>query len=177
MLELRSTSLADTRAIAALLAPVLRVGDLVVLAGEMGAGKTALAQAIGAALGVTDPITSPTFTLVHTYDTAQPVRGTRRMRLHHADVYRLGSLHEVDDLAFAELLDDGVLLVEWGDVVTSVLGDHLLIHLSPYVPSSDDSVGNGWDDVDERLIALSATGPAWSQRWSTLADALGRFAC
>ena len=105
MLRLRSTSLASTHAIAASLAGVVRAGDLVVLAGEMGAGKTAFAQGFGAALGVTDRITSPTFTIVHSY----PVG---KLTFHHADLYRLSTQHEVADLALAELAEsDGVVLV------------------------------------------------------------------
>ena len=84
MLELLARSLVDTHAVAGALAALVRPGDVVVLAGEMGAGKTAFAQAFAAALGVTEPVTSPTYTLVHTYDTG-------RVPVHHADLYRLGS--------------------------------------------------------------------------------------
>ena len=98
MLELRAESLADTHAIAAALAELCRPGDIIVLAGEMGAGKTAFAQGFGAALGVTEPITSPTFTLVHSYDIA-PELGRGAKALHHADLYRLDRTAEVADLA------------------------------------------------------------------------------
>ena len=97
MLHLRAASLVDTRAIAAALAGVVRAGDVVVLAGEMGAGKTAFAQGFGAALGVAERMTSPTFTLVHSYSTASKVM------LHHADIYRLSTHHEVADLALDSL--------------------------------------------------------------------------
>ena len=80
MLHLRASSLADTHAIAAALAGLSRAGDLVVLAGEMGTGKTAFAKGFGAALGVTEPITSPTFTLVHSYE-AQRSRRPRSGRI------------------------------------------------------------------------------------------------
>ena len=124
MLHLRARSLADTHAIAAALAAVSRRGDLIVLAGEMGAGKTAFAKGFGQALGVTEPITSPTFTLVHSYDTPG------KLTLHHADIYRLSTQHEVADLALAELLEyDGIVLLEWGDVVARSLGEHLLVQL------------------------------------------------
>ena len=123
MLHLRASSLADTHAIAAALAGLSRAGDLIVLAGEMGAGKTAFAKGFGAALGVTEPITSPTFTLVHSYEAGS-------ITLHHADIYRLSTHNEVADLALAELLEyDGIVLLEWGDVVAQSLGDHLLVHL------------------------------------------------
>ena len=83
----------------------------IVLAGEMGAGKTAFAQGFGRAIGVTEPITSPTFTLVHSYPAG-------KLTLHHADLYRLSTHAEVADLALGELAEsDGIVLVEWGDVV------------------------------------------------------------
>ena len=115
MITVRTSSVDDTKAVATALASVARPGDLILLAGEMGAGKTVFAQGFAAGLGVLDTVTSPTFTLVHTYD--------GRLRVHHADVYRLERLAEVADLALGELLDDddAVVLVEWGDVVASSL--------------------------------------------------------
>ena len=84
-----------------------------------GAGKTAFAQGFGRALGRAEPITSPTFTLVHSYETGGAT-------LHHADLYRLEQLAEVADLALGELAEyDGIVLVEWGDVVEATFGDHL----------------------------------------------------
>ena len=160
MLHLRASSLNDTLAIAAAIAGLSRVGDLVVLAGEMGAGKTAFAKGFGAALGVTEPITSPTFTLVHSYDAG-------RITLHHADIYRLSTHHQVADLALAELLEyDGIVLLEWGDVVAQSVGDHLLVRLEADL-----------DDDDVRHVAISGTGPSWARRWQQLTDALGAFAC
>jgi tRNA threonylcarbamoyladenosine biosynthesis protein TsaE len=160
MLQLRAASVDDTRAIAAAVAAVIRTGDVVVLAGEMGAGKTAFAQGFGAALGVDEPITSPTFNLVHSHPAG-------KLTLHHADLYRLSTQHEVADLAFAELAEaDGVLLVEWGDVVASSFGDHLLVSLS-FVD----------DAPDERGVILRGIGRAWAARWDTLATTLGGFSC
>jgi len=160
MLHLRARSLADTAAIATALAAQARSGDLLLLAGEMGAGKTAFAKAFGAALGVTEPITSPTFTLVHTYDSG-------RITLHHADVYRLSTHHEVADLAIAELLEqDGVALVEWGDVVAGALGDHLEVRLE-----------HDPDDEAARDIVISATGRSWALRWERIEAALEAFSC
>ena len=159
MLQLRSTSPAATRQIAAAIASLARSGDLVVLAGEMGAGKTAFAKGFGAALGVAEPITSPTFTLVHSYDAG-------RITLHHADIYRLSTTNEVADLALAELLEyDGIVLIEWGDVVAQSLGDHLLVHLEAPL-----------DDEDARIITLSGVGRAWAVRWERVEAALARFA-
>lgn len=162
MLHLRASSLADTHAIAGALAGLSRSGDLIVLAGEMGAGKTAFAKGFGAALGVTEPITSPTFTLVHSYDAG-------KLTLHHADIYRLSTLNEVADLALAELLEyDGIVLVEWGDVVARSLGDHLLVQLDTDLEGDDDEV---------RLITVGGVGRAWAARWERVSAALERFAC
>ena len=106
MLVGRVDSLAGTHAVAAAVAGLARTGDIIVLAGEMGAGKTAFAQGFGRALGITDPITSPTFTLVHSYP-----YGHRRT-LHHADLYRLDSTTDVEDLALDELAEfGGIVLV------------------------------------------------------------------
>ena len=160
MLQLRASSLADTHAIAAAIAGLSRTGDLVVLAGEMGAGKTAFAKGFGAALGVSEPITSPTFTLVHSYDAG-------RITLHHADIYRLSTHHEVADLALAELLEyDGIVLLEWGDVVAQSLGEHLLVHLVADL-----------DDDDVRHVTVSGTGRSWAMRWDRLVAALEAYAC
>jgi tRNA threonylcarbamoyladenosine biosynthesis protein TsaE len=160
MLHLRSDSVAATSAIAASLAGVARRGDLIVLAGEMGAGKTAFAKGFGEAIGVSEPITSPTYTLVHSYPAG-------RITLHHADLYRLTSLHEVADLAFSELLEsDGIVIVEWGDVVAGSLGDQLLVRLD-----FED------DDDDAREIVITATGRAWAARWAEIERRLAVFAC
>jgi tRNA threonylcarbamoyladenosine biosynthesis protein TsaE len=154
-LSLRVPSLDATHAVAAALAGVSRSGDVILLAGEMGAGKTAFAQGFGRALGVTEPITSPTFTLVHSYETGGPT-------LHHADLYRLDQLAEVADLALGELAEfDGIVLVEWGDVVESTFGDHLLVRL--------DLVDG---DLDGRHITIAPTGATWARRWTLLADAV-----
>lgn len=160
MLHLRASSLADTNAIAAALAALARSGDLIVLAGEMGAGKTAFAKGFGAALGVTEPITSPTFTLVHSYEAG-------KLTLHHADIYRLSTHNEVADLALAELLEyDGIVLIEWGDVVAGSLGEHLLVQLDPVA-----------DDEDARSVTVGGVGRSWATRWDRVEAVLRAFAC
>lgn len=143
----------DTRRIAAGIAGLSRPGDVLLLLGEMGSGKTVFVQGFGRALGVDEPITSPTFALVHTYTSG-------RFPLHHADLYRLDLLSEVVDLALGELAEgDGILLVEWGEAAADVLGDHLEVALEP---SSDD----------HRILTVRAVGSAWETRWSKLATAL-----
>lgn len=158
MLQLRSSSAATTQAIAAAVAHLARSGDIVVLAGEMGAGKTVFAQGFGAGMGVTDHMTSPTFNLVHSHPAG-------KLTLHHADLYRLSTQHEVADLAFAELAEaDGVLVVEWGDVVAASLGDHLLVQLE--VDPDDESV---------RALTIAAVGPTWATRWARVQTELAPF--
>ena len=194
---LRADSLASTHAIAAAIARLARPGDIIVLAGEMGAGKTAFAQGFGRALGITEAITSPTFTLVHSH----PVPGTK-LTLHHADLYRLDSTFDVDDLALHELAEfGGIVLIEWGDVAASLLGDHLEVRLGPLRPTDDldddpdvdpdvetdddpadvetvaddDAADFGLDD--ERRIELHATGAGWAGRWDRLRADLESYRC
>jgi tRNA threonylcarbamoyladenosine biosynthesis protein TsaE len=116
-----STSPAQTLALGRRLAALIRPGDVILLVGRLGAGKTLFASGVAEGLGVQETVTSPTFVLVRSYDGFLPV--------HHADVYRLGSTAEFDDL---DLLsdDEGVLLIEWGDVVAGAIpADHLVVRL------------------------------------------------
>ncbi len=196
-LALHSASIADTHAIAAVIAGLSRPGDIIVLAGEMGAGKTAFAQGFGTAIGVTDRITSPTFTLVHSY----PIElGSRagKVTLHHADLYRLERTAEVADLALRELAEfAGIVLVEWGDVV-DLFGDHLVVHLDSHIPDDldvetpdDDGVNGddgaaGVETVDDsdvlaldgaRHIEVDAVGRGWAGRWARLLSELEPHRC
>lgn len=163
MIELRSTSPNDTRAIAAAIATLARGGDLIVLSGEMGAGKTAFAQGFARALGIHEPVTSPTYTLVHSYRAGQ-------LTVHHADLYRLDHTDEVADLGLDEMLDEAsIVLVEWGDVVD--LGPQLLVHLRVADDGDGDCVG---DDVgvSGRTIEVSSSDRRWAVRWERLEAAL-----
>lgn len=171
-LALQADSIAETHAVAAVVAELARAGDIIVLSGEMGAGKTAFAQGFGRALGVTDRITSPTFTLVHSYPVDSGPRAGK-VTLHHADLYRLERTAEVSDLALRELADfAGIVLVEWGEVV-DVFGDHLVIHLQPVV--DDDSDVLAPDGV--RRIEVGVVGPSWAGRWQRLIDGLEAHRC
>ena len=175
MLELRVQSLGETHVVADVLAGLSRRGDLVVLSGEMGSGKTAFAKGFGAALGVTEPITSPTFTLVHSYDLPPGPHGAKA--LHHADLYRLERTAEVADLALEELADDaGIVLVEWGDVVEALFGDHLSVHLAVDVDEVDQSDIDAGDE-NVRLVEISAVGPSWASRWSRVLEGCEGFTC
>ncbi len=151
-----TTSVAQTQALAEVLASLSRSGDLVVLAGEMGAGKTAFAQGFARGLGVAEPVTSPTFTIVREYAGAE-------LALHHLDVYRLDQLREVPELGVGEMLDeDAVMLVEWGDAVLPALGDQYL----------EVRLSFGGDD-DHRHLQVSARGTPWVARGRAVGEALG----
>lgn len=186
---LRVDDLTGTHAVAAAIAELSRPGDVIVLAGEMGAGKTAFAQGFGRALGVTEPITSPTFTLVHSYPLSH------RVTLHHADIYRLERTSDIDDLALPELASfNGIVLVEWGDVAGSALGDHLEVRLNHLDVDADlDSeldadadaegaseagdVDDDFADAGSREIELRAVGASWAGRWDRIVRGLERFRC
>lgn len=154
----QTTSAAGTQALAVAIAGLCQPGDLIVLAGEMGAGKTAFAQGFAKGLGISERVTSPTFTIVREY-------AGGRLSLHHLDVYRLGQLREVLELGVGEMLDeDAVMLVEWGDAVLPVLGDRFLeIRLT---------FGEGDDD---RVLELAARGGPWRARERALGEALSEW--
>ncbi|MFV0259259.1 MAG: tRNA (adenosine(37)-N6)-threonylcarbamoyltransferase complex ATPase subunit type 1 TsaE [Acidimicrobiales bacterium] len=112
---LRTTGADATRAVGAALAGVLGPGDVVVLTGDLGAGKTCLAQGLAAALGVETRVTSPTFTLHAVHDAAGGAQ------LHHLDVYRLGGVDEAADLDLDELVETGITVIEWGERIAAAL--------------------------------------------------------
>ena len=110
------------------LAALLRAGDLVILAGPLGAGKTTLVQGIGAGLGVRGPVTSPTFVIARVH----PVVAGPGPALVHADAYRLGSIGEVDDLDLDTDAASAVTVVEWGSGLAEGLAeDRLEISIEP----------------------------------------------
>ncbi len=144
----------QTHALGRRLGTLLRAGDVVVLDGELGTGKTVLAKGIAVALGITEPVVSPTFTVVREYDAPTP--------LVHVDVYRLDPLQELHDLGFDDLVGgEAVTVVEWGDRVSAALpSDRLRVLLEP---------GEGDDD---RIVSVDAAGISWSDRREALAAAL-----
>lgn len=157
--SVRLTELAQTHEFGGRLSRLLRAGDLVVLTGPLGAGKTALVQGIGAGLAVRGTITSPTFVIarVHRPD---PVRGGR-LTLVHADAYRLGDLPdpraEIDDLDLDASVEEAVTVVEWGEGMVERLTDaHLRVRIDR---AADDS----------RLVELMPSGGDWAERIATLA--------
>lgn len=160
MIVLESRGPGDTEDIASALAQLCRAGDIVVLAGELGAGKTTFARGFAAGLGVGkhEPVASPTFALVHVHDSG-------RLPLAHADLYRLGSATEFDDLGLRETADLGsVVLVEWGDMAGDRLGDVLSVDLGATTPETT------------RRVVVSASGERWQTRWARLTAALSAWA-
>jgi tRNA threonylcarbamoyladenosine biosynthesis protein TsaE len=135
----------DTRAFGTRLARVLRAGDLVVLSGPLGAGKTVLAQGIGAGLGVSGQIVSPTFVIARWHPGPVP--------LVHVDAYRLGSLAEVDDLDLDVDTDDAVIVVEWGSGLVEQLTD---VHLEVVLARAEES--------EQRTASLHPRGGDWPAR-------------
>jgi tRNA threonylcarbamoyladenosine biosynthesis protein TsaE len=153
-MKIELTTVDDTVAFGRQLAGLLRPGDLVILDGPLGAGKTALVRGIGAGLGVSGEVTSPTFVIsrVHRPD---PARGGRTP-LVHVDAYRLGTVSEVDDLDLDASLADSVTVVEWGEGKVEQLAEaHLLVRLERRDDDSRvaDLVGHGGDWAD-RLTSL-----------------------
>ena len=158
MLHARTDGVEATRTLARGVAALVEPGDVLLLSGELGAGKTAFAQGFGDGLGVTEQITSPTFTLARHYE--------GRLPLHHIDVYRLERLSEMQDIGIPELLDSGgVLVVEWGDAIEPAIpADYLEIRLT-----------YGADD-DDRDLQLRCVGGRWSARLRLLGETIAPWA-
>ncbi len=144
------------RALGARLAGVLAPGDLVVLAGPLGAGKTTLVQGIGAGLEVRGPITSPTFVIARVHPS---LRGGPD--LVHADAYRLGSRIEVDDLDLDADVDHAVTVVEWGEgLVEELTAGHLRITIGWAAEQGDATQQQDLQD-EPRLVTMTGHGGRW----------------
>ena len=147
---------AEMREFGGRLAGLLRAGDLVVLAGPLGAGKTTLVQGIGAGLDVRGPITSPTFVIARVHPS---LRGGPD--LVHADAYRLGSWLEVDDLDLDADVGHSVTVVEWGEgLVEGLTAGHLLITIAWAEPNSVRPKATSLSD-EPRMVTLVGHGGRW----------------
>lgn len=139
----------DTDAAAAALAGALRQGDVVLMSGELGAGKTAFARAaIRARLGFAEDVPSPTFTLVQTYEAAPPIW--------HADLYRLSDPDETIELGLLDAMDEAIVLIEWPD------------RLGPYAPSRALHLSIGYEAAGGRSLEWRAEGEGWDAAAATL---------
>ena len=159
-------TLDDTLAFGATVGGLLRAGDLVILAGDLGAGKTALTKGIAVGMGIESTITSPTFVIARVHrpkveqadpDAAVGPRGpAQRTALVHVDAYRLSGVIELDDLDLDTDLEQAAVVVEWGEGVAEQLADaHLLVRLTRHPD-------------DARSAEISAVGPAWTGRLPAL---------
>jgi tRNA threonylcarbamoyladenosine biosynthesis protein TsaE len=137
-----------TSAVAARLAALLRPGDVVLLTGDLAAGKTTFVQAVAKAMGCTDPVTSPTFALAQFYTC--PVAP-----ILHVDTYRLSDVDEYRDLGLADFVDTSVSLIEWGELVRTEFDRPLTVRLRQ---TSDT----------EREITFTGSGERWTAALGSL---------
>jgi tRNA threonylcarbamoyladenosine biosynthesis protein TsaE len=192
VLNLKVTTAEQTHALGAALAGVLRPGDLLVLTGELGAGKTTFTQGLGEGLGVREGIISPTFVLVRIHPNLPDGPNPGGPDLVHVDAYRLGSASEIDDIDLENTLDSSVTVVEWGrgrvehlsdsrlevelhrSLGGSSLGSSSLGASSPESSSpADGTPGSGSPDVldfdvedddEPRTIIIRGFGPRWADQ-------------
>ncbi|GAA2848247.1 tRNA (adenosine(37)-N6)-threonylcarbamoyltransferase complex ATPase subunit type 1 TsaE [Paenarthrobacter ilicis] len=171
---LKVTTAEQTHALAAALGGVLEAGDLLILTGELGAGKTTFTQGLGEGLGVRAGIISPTFVLVRIHPHLPDGPRPGGPDLVHVDAYRLGSAAEIDDIDLENTMDTSVTVVEWGrDRVEHLSESRLEVELYRAVGGEaagtlDDLDFDTDDDDEPRTIVFRGFGP----RWSTVPDAL-----
>ncbi|MBT5435445.1 MAG: tRNA (adenosine(37)-N6)-threonylcarbamoyltransferase complex ATPase subunit type 1 TsaE [Rhodospirillaceae bacterium] len=142
--QITCRDIAQTNAFAAELAKVLRVGDVVLLDGPIGAGKTHFVRALASAMGSNDNVTSPTYTIMHVYE-------TDRGQLLHLDAYRLSGVAEYRDLGIDDLAPEAITVVEWGGTVAAAHPEHLMIEFR--IVDGDDNA---------RELLLSGIGQRWA---------------
>lgn len=143
--------LEETVRVASTLAARLRAGDVVLLTGDLGAGKTTFVKAVAEALGATDPVTSPTFTLAQHYPTPT-------VPIVHVDTYRLADIAEYRDLGLDDAYPpESVFLIEWGELVAGEFADPLRI-----------AIGADAGNPAGRTIAFTATGQRWTRQFDDM---------
>jgi len=156
-----------TKDLAGRLSGLCESGDVILLIGDLGAGKTAFAQGFAAALGVEGAVTSPTFALVRQYRCAE---GRAVETLIHADVYRTGSLGEVAELALAELVEErAVALIEWGELAAAAVGDDVLEVTLELTDTAEPADATDVGSTEQRRITISGRG-RWSGRAAEVAS-------
>jgi tRNA threonylcarbamoyladenosine biosynthesis protein TsaE len=167
--EVAVATAAQMRALGRRLAVVLRAGDVVILSGPLGAGKTTLTQGIGAGLEIRGPVTSPTFVIARVHPPLAAARGLAGPgpALVHADAYRLGSAMELDDLDLDADTSTSVTVVEWGEGLAEGLAlDRLEITITPGpcgagVPARGEDGEDGEDGDSPRTVRVLGVGERW----------------
>ena len=197
VLEVDLADLAHTRAAAHALAPLLTAGDLLLLSGELGAGKTTFTRALGEGLGVREGVISPTFVLSRVHPNLPDGTRPGGPDLVHVDAYRLSSAEELDDLDLEFSLEKSVTVIEWGRGKAEHLSDSRLELDFTRLTGADASIayaaenysptGEGefdWDSLDDRedesadaseprLLRITAYGPRWeSEAYRSLEAAM-----
>ncbi len=160
--ELVTRAPSETRAAGRTLAALLEPGDVVLLAGQLGAGKTELAKGIAEGLGIEDTVVSPTFTIVREYAGRDAQGGGIRML--HVDAYRLDHVQELLDLGLEDLAaDEAVTVVEWGDAVAGLFpADRVQVNIEMPDQTSQD----------HRILRFTVAGPSWASRAAAVAAAV-----
>jgi tRNA threonylcarbamoyladenosine biosynthesis protein TsaE len=149
----------DTQAFAGRLATLLKAGDVLILTGGLGAGKTTFAQGLAASLGVRGPVTSPTFVVSRIHPSL--VHGPQMV---HVDAYRLGAAAEIDDIDLDASVDESVTVVEWGEGMAEQLSDSWLeVRIENRLAKSTDPLGTEvvGSDEETRVVTIKPHGPRW----------------
>ncbi|TSI14197.1 tRNA (adenosine(37)-N6)-threonylcarbamoyltransferase complex ATPase subunit type 1 TsaE [Brevibacterium aurantiacum] len=185
-MKLQLTSLDQMRTFAEALAGHLRAGDLLILSGNLGAGKTTFTQSLGRALGVAGRITSPTFVIAREHPSLN-----EGPALVHVDAYRISDAEELGDLDLDSELDESITVVEWGAGLAEQLSsDYLGLTITPMFDlaaddggvEGDDAAGDDVDDADDldederRLVELHGHGSSWDARLQQVRDSLRSLA-
>lgn len=173
-MRLRIRSLTEMRTLAEVIAGFLRAGDLLILAGNLGAGKTTFTQSLGAGLGVGGRIASPTFVIAREHPSLHGGPA-----LVHVDAYRLGAAEELSDLDLDSELEESITVVEWGEGLAEQLSQD---YLSLTITHSGGADVEDFDDEDpaddeylvdeERLVDLTGHGERWAERLGALTAAI-----
>lgn len=150
VIDIHTKNESDTKSIAQKLAPYLQKGDVVLLTGDLAAGKTTFIRELSLFLGVSTTISSPTYTIANMYD-------ARDFQIIHIDAYRLDNIQDFHNLGLDEYFDDSVTLVEWGNLIEESFSDFLSIKIEP-----------GNSGGDSRKFSFSSIADCWKDRLDNL---------
>lgn len=163
-MKVQLTSLAQMRTLAEALAGHLHAGDLLILSGNLGAGKTTFTQSLGKALGVAGRITSPTFIIAREHPSQSDGPS-----LVHVDAYRLSGAEELGDLDLDSELEESITVVEWGEGLAEQLStDYLGLTITPTFSFDEDTEV----EDEHRIVELHGHGSTWDERWQHLSETI-----